>query len=78
MEVRTVLVALLARYSFELDPCMGGPQAVRASMIMSLTLKMKGGLRLRCTPLGPDAGGIGVAAAAAAGLAPAGPDDLAA
>ncbi len=29
MEVRTVLVALLSRFSFELDPSMGGPQQVR-------------------------------------------------
>ncbi|GIL72393.1 hypothetical protein Vretimale_4204 [Volvox reticuliferus] len=51
MEVRTMLVVLLGRYRFELDPAMGGPEAVQRSMIMSLTLKIKGGLRLLFTPL---------------------------
>ncbi|MEW5316638.1 MAG: hypothetical protein WDW38_007996 [Sanguina aurantia] len=51
MEVRTVLATLLSRYDFALDPSLGGPKAVHASMIMSLTLKIKGGLRLLGTPL---------------------------
>ncbi|KAG2422014.1 hypothetical protein HYH02_015545 [Chlamydomonas schloesseri] len=52
MEVRTALVVLLGRYSFSLDPGHGGAEAVRRSMIMSLTLKIRGGLRLVATPLG--------------------------
>ncbi|KAJ9527385.1 hypothetical protein QJQ45_025658 [Haematococcus lacustris] len=51
MEVRTALVALLSRFHFELDPSVGSASEVHKNMIMSLTLKMKGGLRLRCTPL---------------------------
>ncbi|KAG2497951.1 hypothetical protein HYH03_004213 [Edaphochlamys debaryana] len=51
MEVRTMLAVLLSRYRFALDPSLGGPEAVRGSMIMSLTLKIKGGLRLVATPL---------------------------
>eukprot|EP00198_Chlamydomonas_reinhardtii_P014061 XP_001703398.1 cytochrome P450 [Chlamydomonas reinhardtii] len=52
MEVRTALVVLLGRYAFALDPGHGGEAAVRRSMIMSLTLKIRGGLRLVATPLG--------------------------
>ncbi|GIL43618.1 hypothetical protein Vafri_1274 [Volvox africanus] len=51
MEVRTMLVVLLGRYRVDLDPSVGGPEAVQRSMIMSLTLKIKGGLRLVFTPL---------------------------
>ncbi|GLI68700.1 hypothetical protein VaNZ11_013179 [Volvox africanus] len=51
MEVRTMLVVLLGRYRVDLDPSGGGPEAVQRSMIMSLTLKIKGGLRLVFTPL---------------------------
>lgn len=60
MEVRTLLVVLLGRYRFELDPAMGGAEMVRRNMIMSLTLKIKGGLRLWVTKLG--GGGSAVAA----------------
>lgn len=42
----------LRRYAFALDPGHGGEAAVRRSMIMSLTLKIRGGLRLVATPLG--------------------------
>ncbi|GLC33832.1 hypothetical protein PLESTB_000509600 [Pleodorina starrii] len=56
MEVRTMLVVLLGRYVFQLDPSMGGLEAVRRNMIMSLTLKIKGGLRLLATPLRAAAG----------------------
>jgi hypothetical protein len=51
MEVRTMLVVLLGRYRVELDESMGGAEAVKARTIMSLTLKIRGGLRLRVTPL---------------------------
>ena len=50
----------------------GPSPQVRKSMIMSLTLKIKGGLRLVCRP---HSGGWGGAAAAAEELAPAGPLD---
>ncbi len=46
-----MLAVLLGRYRFELDPGMGGPEAVRRNMVMSLTLKIRGGLRLLATPL---------------------------
>lgn len=45
-----MLVTLLSRFRFELDPSMGGSEAVRGRMIMSLTLKIKGGLRLVAIP----------------------------
>ncbi len=45
-----MLVTLLSRFRFDLDATMGGPEAVRGRMIMSLTLKIKGGLRLVATP----------------------------
>lgn len=71
MEVRTVLITLLSQFWFELDPEMGGEAEVRRNMIMSLTLKMKGGLRVRCTPHGQASTGPGAAAgtALAAGAA---------
>ncbi len=46
-----MLVVLLGRYRVELDESMGGAEAVKARTIMSLTLKIRGGLRLRVTPL---------------------------
>mmetsp|Transcript_38956 Transcript_38956/g.86652 ORF Transcript_38956/g.86652 Transcript_38956/m.86652 type:complete len:374 (+) Transcript_38956:2712-3833(+) len=52
MEVRSVLVVLLSRFRVELDPSMGGSETVRSNMIMSLTLKIKGGLRVSLTPRG--------------------------
>ncbi|KAF5830428.1 hypothetical protein DUNSADRAFT_14587, partial [Dunaliella salina] len=57
MEVRTVLVTLLSRFHFELDLHPGGAQE-GVKMIMSLTLKMKGGLRVRCVPLGNECGAL--------------------
>jgi hypothetical protein len=50
MEVRTTLATLLGRFWFELSPSMGGEDAVKHSMQMALTLKVKGGLRLLCKP----------------------------
>jgi hypothetical protein len=50
MEVRTTLATLLGRFWFELSPSMAGEAAVKRSMQMALTLKIKGGLRLLCKP----------------------------
>lgn len=46
-----MLVALLSRFWFDLHPSMGGAEHVKDNMVMSLTLKIKGGLKLTCRPL---------------------------
>ena len=86
MEVRVVLATLLSRFWFDLAPSMGRADQVKQQI--ALTLKIRGGLRLTCTPHGAPAKGgggkggggkgggkgaaAGAAAAAAAAAAPAG------
>ena len=78
MEVRTVLVALLSRFWFDLAPSMGRADAVRRAQHIALTLKIRGGLQLVCRQHdgagaprggggGAKAGGGGGAAARRAG-----------
>ena len=44
--VRVILLELLSRLSFEVDPRMGSREDVRANQVMSLTMKHEGGIHL--------------------------------
>ena len=50
MELRVALAVLCANFTFTLAPAMGGPEDVRASERMALTLHVHGGVLMHCHP----------------------------
>ena len=50
MELRVALAVLCANFTFTLAPAMGGPENVKASERMALTLHVHGGVLMHCHP----------------------------
>lgn len=50
MELRVALAVLCANFTFTLAPAMGGPESVKASERMALTLHVHGGVLMHCHP----------------------------
>lgn len=50
MELRATLAILLARFHFSLAPEAGAREDVLKHEVLSLTLQVRGGVKLRATP----------------------------
>lgn len=49
-EFKAAFLAMVQRFRFEVDPRMGDAEAVREKERLILTLKVEGGLWIRCIP----------------------------